>query len=243
MESIPIWHAFSNNRRKQNVIGNLKRRHKRHDMNNYIRLLLHLKQFDGDGKLHPVEHIFPDTSTDDIKSILNELSEEGLIKFVGRETRYLSFVVSKNILTGETSSVESPFNDQILNSEPDPFKAKITFKGSKYLKEELQMQESGKYNIAVTGQGATNNFVIESQNVTINNKANFATRADNIIDTINNDNSIDNDIKAKVINDLTVAKKQVEQNGNVSGDTMKNILEYGSNISSIGQLILGLFTL
>jgi len=212
-------------------------------MNNYIRLLLHLKQFDGDGKMHPVEHIFPDTSTNDIKSILNELSEEGLIKYAGREERYLSFVVSKNILTGETSSVESPFNDQILNSEPEPFKAKITFKGSKYLKEELQMQESGKYNIAVTGQGATNNFVIESQNVTIDNKANFATRADNIIDTINNDNSIDNDIKAKVINDLTIAKKQVDQYGKVSGDTMKNILEYASNISSIGQLVLGLFTL
>ena len=112
-------------------------------MNNYIKLLLHLKQFDGDGKMHPVEHIFPDTSTNDIKSILNELSEEGLIKYAGQEERYLSFVVSKNILTGETSSVESPFNDQILNSEPEPFKAKITFKGSKYLKEELQMQESG----------------------------------------------------------------------------------------------------
>lgn len=204
---------------------------------------MHLKQFDGDGKLHPIEHIFPDISTSDIKNILNELSEEGLIKFVGRETRYLSFVISHNLLTGETSSEESPFNDEILNSKPEPFKAKITFKGSKYLKEELQMQESGKYNIAVTGQGATNNFVIESQNVTIDNKANFATRADNIIDTINNDSSIDNDVKAKVINDLIIAKKQVDQNGKVSGDTMKHILEYASNISSIGQLVLSLFAL
>ena len=105
------------------------------------------------------------------------------------------------------------------------------------------MQESGKYNISVTGQGATNNFVIESQNVTIDNKVNFAIRADNIIDTISNDSSITNDIKAKVINDLTVAKKQVEQTGKVSGELTKTIFEYASNISSIGQLVLGLFAL
>lgn len=212
-------------------------------MSNYLRLLLHLKQFDGDGKLHPVEQLFPYTSVDDIKSILNELSEEGLIKYAGREERYLSFFVEQNILTNKTKWTESPLNEHILNSEPEPFKAKITFKGSKYLKEELQMQETGKYNIAVTGQGATNNFVIESQNVTIDSKTNFATCADNIIETITNDNRIDNDIKAKVINDLTIAKKQVDQNGKVSGDTMKQILEYASNISSIGQLVLGLFTL
>lgn len=151
-------------------------------MNNYLTLLLHLKQFDADGKLQPVEHLFPDTSTSDIKSILNELSEEGLIKFAGREERYLSFIVEQNILTNENKWTENPLNDNILNSEPEPFKAKITFKGSKYLKEELQMQESGKYNIAVTGQGATNNFVIESQNVSIDNKTNFAKFADNIID-------------------------------------------------------------
>lgn len=60
--------------------------------------------------------------------------------------------------------------------------------------------------------------------------------------TVNNDQTIDNDIKAKVINDLTIAKSQIDQNGKVSGDLMKRILEYGSNISSIGQLVLALFT-
>lgn len=212
-------------------------------MNNYIRLLLHLKQFEGDGKFHSVEHLFKGISTADLKIILDELSEEGFIKYCGREEKYISFVIEKHFITNEFTQIENPLNNQIINSEPEPYKAKITFKGSKFLKEELQMQESGKYNIAVTGQGATNNFVIESQNVTIDNKANFATRADNIIDTINNDNSIDNDIKAKVINDLTIAKKQVDQYGKVSGETIKNILEYASNISSIGQLVLGLFAL
>ena len=212
-------------------------------MNNYIKLLLHLKSVEGDGKEHPVEQLFPTETKDEIRSILQELSDEGLIKFSGRETQYLSFIVEQNIFTNERRVTQSPMNDLIMKSEPKPFRAKITFKGSKYLKEELQMQESGKYNIAVTGQGATNNFVIESQNVNIDNKASFATLADNIIDTINNDNSIENDIKNKVINDLTIAKNQVELNGKVSGETIKQILEYASNISSIGQLVLGLFAL
>lgn len=211
-------------------------------MNNYRKLLLHLKQFEGDGQLHLVEFLFPNTSSNALKSILNELSEEGLIKFAGREERFLSFIVEKNLLTNQTEWAEHPLNDNILNSEPESFKAKITFKGSKYLKEELQMQESSKYNISVSGQGAINNFVIESQNVTIENKFNFTNTADKIIETINNDNSIENGIKAKVINDLVIAKKQINQNGKVSGDLMNRILEYGSKISSIGQLVLGLFT-
>lgn len=102
-------------------------------MNNYLRLLLHLKQFEGDGNQHPVEHLFPDSSQSNIKSILQELSDEGLITFTGRETRYLSFVVEQNILTNQTRWTENPLNDHILKTDPPPFRAKITFKGSKHL--------------------------------------------------------------------------------------------------------------
>ncbi len=103
------------------------------------------------------------------------------------------------------------------------------------------MQESGKYNIAVTGQGATNNFVIESQNVTIDNKTNFAKRLESIVETLQNDPTIDTQTKNKAITDLQLAKTEIEQNGKISSSLMKTILEYGSNISSIGQLVLGLF--
>jgi hypothetical protein len=210
-------------------------------MNNYLRLLLYLKQFEGDGNQHPVEHLFPDSSEKNIRSILQELSDEGLIKFTGREARYFSFVVEQNLLTNQTKWTESPLNDHILKTDPPPFKAKITFKGSKHLKEELQMQESGKYNIAVTGQGATNNFVIESQNVTIDNKTNFAKRLESIVETLQNDPTIDAETKSKAITDLQLAKTEIEQNGKISSPLVKTILEYGSNISSIGQLVLGLF--
>jgi hypothetical protein len=211
-------------------------------MNNYLRLLLYLKTFEGDGNEHMVEHLFPENTITEIKNILQELSDEGLVKYLGREERYLSFTVEQNILTNKTKWTDGPLNDHILNSDPPPFKAKITFKGSKYLKEELQMQESGKYNISVNGEGAVNNFVIDSQNVSINNKTSFASRADHIIDLVKSDQSINEDIKAQVVNDVTIAKTQINQSGKISGDLMKRILEYGSNISSIGQLVLGLFS-
>ncbi|MBI3234203.1 MAG: hypothetical protein HYZ42_09210 [Bacteroidetes bacterium] len=212
-------------------------------MNNYIKLLLYLKQFEGDALLHPVEQLFPDMHINNIKSILTELSAEGLIKFEGREEKYSSVIVSKNLLTGEVYSEGSLFSREELNSGLDSFKAMITFKGSKHLKEELQMQESGKYNISVTGQGATNNIVIDSQNVSINNKIKFESLADKIINTLKHDSDIDDGLKAQIIDDMTIAKSQFVENGKVSNNLIQKILEYGSNISSIGQLVLGLFSL
>ncbi|WP_026968201.1 hypothetical protein [Algoriphagus terrigena] len=212
-------------------------------MNNYTRLLLYLKQFEGDGIEHPVEQLLSDKPEEEIRSILQELSEEGLIKYSGKETRYMSFIVETNPLTSKTKWTESPFNEHIRNSEPKPFKAKITFKGSKYLKEELQMQEQGKYNISVHGQGATNNFVIESQNVSIGNSTKFSTKADSIIEAINLDSSVDDTTKQKIINDIVLAKSQVENHGRINPGLAKQILEYGSSISSIGQLVMGLFAI
>lgn len=210
-------------------------------MNNYLKLLLHLKQFDGDGKLHPVENLFSDISINDLKSILEELSEEGLIKYTGHEERYLSFILEQNIFTNKTKITESPLNEHVLNSEPDQFKAKITFKGSKYLKEELQMQESGKYNINVSGQGANNTFVIESNNVTIENKPDFRIKIEEIIDILKSDKTIDTELRVKAISDLTEAKEQVNNTGKLPEKLMKGILQYGSQISSIGSLLCNLF--
>lgn len=211
-------------------------------MNNYLKLLLHLKQFEGDGKEHPIEHLFPDTPKNEVKSILQELADEGFIKYSGREERYLSFIVEQNLLTNESKWTESPFNDHILNSEPPPFKAKITFKGSRHLKEELQMQESGKYNINVSGEGANNTFVIESNNVTIDNRPNFSKTVDKIIDTLKSDQSVDSDLKEKAILELQNAKLEVEKTGKLPEKLMKGILQYGSQISSIGSMIYQLLT-
>lgn len=209
-------------------------------MNNYLKILLHLKQFEGDGKYHEVEPFFDDMTSSELKNVLQELADEELIKFIGRETRYDSFVVEQNILTGITKWTESPMNEFNRKTPPEPLKAKITFKGGKYLKEEIEMKESGKYNIAVTGSGANNTFVIESKNVDINNKPTFNNQIEKIIEQINNDESIDNSIKNQVISTLETARNEVDQKGKMSSELVKKILDYGSNISSIGQLVLGL---
>jgi hypothetical protein len=210
-------------------------------MNNYLKLLLHLKHFEGDGKMHPIEDLFPELTLDEKKNIFNELVEENFIILSGREERYLSFMVEKNILTGETNMIENPMNEHILHSEPDKYKAKITFKGSKYLKEELEMQEKGKYNINVTGSGANNTFVIESNNVTIDNKPDFSKKIEKIIETIKSDNAIDEELKAKAISDFQNAKIEVNKSGKLHEKIVKSILQYGAQIGSIGSLLYQLF--
>ena len=201
---------------------------------------MYLKQFEGNGKEYEIEHLFPELKPYEIKNVLQEIANEGFITFSGREERMLSFIVEKNILTNETNWSESPLNEHILNSEPPKLKAKLTFKGSKYLKEEIQMQESGKYNISVSGEGATNNFVIESQNVNINNKVKFEKEIDEVIERLKCDSLIENELREKAIEEFQKAKLAVLETGKIPNNIFKNLLEYGSNISSIGQLVLGI---
>ena len=130
-------------------------------MNNYLKLLLFLKQHEGDGKLHNIEPLFPEINLDEMKAIIGELDQEGLIKYIGRETRYDSFIVEVNHMTGQSKMTESPLNRLNDITPPTPLSAKITFKGSKYLKEELEMQQTGKYNINI-GDGSTANLILES---------------------------------------------------------------------------------
>lgn len=206
-----------------------------------MKLLLHLKKFEGDGKMHEIEHLFPELPLSEKTSIFKELAEENFIILKGREPRYYSHIVDHNILTGETKVTESPLNEIIDKTEPEKFKAKITFKGTKYLKEEIEMQDKGKYNINVSGEGANNTFVIESNHVKIENKPEFKNQIDQIIEILNSDNSMSNSLKQKAINDFQIAKKEINNNGKLSENIMKALLKYGAEISSIGSLVLQLF--
>lgn len=210
-------------------------------MSNYLKILLHLKSFEGDGKFHEVEQLFEEITSSELKIVLQELADEEFIKFIGREPRYESFVMEQNILTGKTKLTENPMNEFNRAKELKTLKAKITFKGSKYLKEELEMKKSGKYNISVTGSGANNTFVIESENVEIDNKPTFNIQIEKIIEQITKEKNIDQSTKNQILTTLETAKNEVKDNGSVSSKVAKKILEYGSSISSIGQLVLGLF--
>lgn len=210
-------------------------------MNNYLKLLLHLKQFEGDGKMHKIEQLFPEINIKEIGSIVKELENEKFIQLTGREPKYDSFFVDFNSMTNETKWTESPLNKLNRQQEENEYKAKITFAGSKYLKEELQMQELGKYNINVSGKGANNTFVIESNNVTIDNRPDFSSKVDKIIDTIKSDESISDELKYKAIEEFKIAKTEVNKSGKLPEKIMKGILQYGAQIGSIGSLLYQLF--
>jgi len=210
-------------------------------MNNYLKLLLHLKQFEGDGKMHPIEHLFPELTSSEQENVFKELVNENFIILTGREPRYDSFILEQNIITGETKVTQNPLNKLNREIEPDEFKAKITFKGSKYLKEEIEMQESGKYNINVSGSGTNNTFVIESTNIKVENKPNFVNKLDTIIETLESDQTLSDSIKNEVIINFEKAKQEIDQTGKLPERMIKGILQYGSQISSIGNLVLRLF--
>ena len=209
-------------------------------MNNYMKLLLHLKQYEGDGKMHEIEHLFPDMTMSEKSNIFKELAEEKFIVLKGREPRFYSHIIDINQETGESKITESPMNEIIDKTEPEKFTAKLTFKGAKYLKEEIEMQDKGKYNINVSGEGANNTFVIESSNVKINNKPEFKNQIDQIIDVLKSDNSISNELKQQAISDFQNAKSEIGKNEILPKKIMDNILKYGSEISSIGSLVLQL---
>ncbi|ELR70191.1 hypothetical protein C900_03876 [Fulvivirga imtechensis AK7] len=210
-------------------------------MNNYLKLLLYLKQFEGDGKMHPIEHLFPGLTLKEKKAIFNELVVERLIAMEGRETKYDSFIMEANLVTGKTKWTESPLNELNQRVKEDEFRAKITFRGSKYLKEELQMQNEDKYSINVSGTSTNNTFVIESRDVTINNRNNASYKLDEIIEILKKDDTINEEERTSIVGDFVQAKQAINQTGKLPERLMKSILEYGSQFSSIGNFIFSLF--
>lgn len=205
--------------------------------NNYLKILLYLKQFEGDGLMHDIEDLLPELSVEQKKVIFQELADENLIKFKGHEEQYISFVVEHNPLSKQTKWTESPLNEIVKNSPPNRFKAKITFKGIKFLKEEIQMKESGKYNINVSGDNGNNNFIIESK---IDNRQKTINKIGQIIYSIETDNSISKELKEQSINTMNQTKEEVDSHGSISKKTMTKLLSLADQVSSVGSFLLGL---
>lgn len=202
-------------------------------MNNYLKVLLYLKQFEGDGKFHEVESILTDIDLKEKKEIFVELGREDLVHLDGGRHVGLPIIIGYG--DGRSKTIGGD------NIRYVPFSAKITFKGSKYLKEELEMIDKNKYHINV-GDGSTANVIISSPHATINNKPEIINKAKTIIKAIQNDNSVDNTTKQQAIGDLNQFITEVEQ-GNPNKETVDKVLTLGSNIASIGSLVISLIQL
>lgn len=202
-------------------------------MNNYLKVLLYLKQFEGDGKFHEVENILNDIDLKDKKEIFVELGREDLIHLDGDRHTGLPIIIGYG---GGRSKTIGGDNIKYI-----PVSAKITFKGSKYLKEELEMIDKNKYHISV-GDGSTANVIIASPHATITNKPEILNKARTIIKTIETDNSVDNTTKQQAIGDLNQFITEVEE-GTPKKETVDKVLTLGSNIASIGSLVISLIQL
>ena len=197
-------------------------------MNNYLKVLLYLKQFEGDGKFHEAESLLTDIDSEEKKEIFGALAREDLIYLDGGRYTGLPIII------GYRDGRSKTFGGD--NIQYEPYTAKLTFKGSKYLKEELEMEDKGKYNIKVDGN-STANVIIGSPGATINNKTEIADKVKNIIKTIENDNSIDTSTKQNAIGDFNQLLKEVELDTK-NPATIEKIFSSGGNISSIGSLVV-----
>jgi hypothetical protein len=204
--------------------------------NNYLKILLHLKQFEGDGKFHEIESVLGDIDQKEKRVIIEELAREDLIYLDGGRMTGLPLI---GFGDGRGNVKWIGGND--ADSKYIPFSGKLKFKGSKYLKEELEMIDKNKYQIKV-GDGSTANVIIGSPGATINNKTEIVDKVKTIIKTIENDNSIDASTRQNAIGDFNQLLKEVEQDTK-NPATIEKVFSLGGNISSIGSLVVSLIQL
>jgi len=170
------------------------------------------------------------------REIFGELSHKDLIYLDGRRHSGLPLMGF-----GDAKGNMKWIGGHDVHSEYLPYSGKLKFKGSKYLKEELEMIDQNKYSISI-GENASANVIISSPGATINNKTKIIDKAKTIIKTIENDNLIDAETKQQAIGDITHFIKEVED-GKPNNNTLTKVLTLGSNISSIGSLVISLIQL
>ncbi len=199
-------------------------------MNNYLKVLLYLKQFEGDGKFHEVESLLNDIDKDEKKEIFIELAREDLVHLDGGRYTGLPIIIGYRDGTSRTFGGD--------NIEYEPYSAKITFKGSKYLKEELEMTDKGKYNIKVEGN-STANVIISSPGATINNKTEIIDKVKHIVETLKTDNTLNQIEKQEAIDTFIQLENEIVADKPKSV-TIDKVLTIGAKVASIGSLVIAL---
>lgn len=201
--------------------------------NNYLKILYHLKQYEGDGKFYEIESLLGNCEEQEIKEIVEELIREGLIKCIDGVWTDLPILIGSLDRTSMYVSPDGP--------KYNPYKAKITFKGSKYLKEELDNIKKNNYSINI-GDNSTANLIIESPNSLINNKQEIDNKVQEIINQLIKDNTISDQRKNEAIQNFNQLKEEINQ-GKKDPSTIQKVLTTGSEISSIGSFVISLVQL
>ena len=200
--------------------------------NNYHKILLYLKQFEGDGEFHEIESLFVDFGLLERNEIFQELAREELIYLTGGNFSGLPLMGFADT-NGKVDWVGGSDRSVYI-----PYQAKLKFKGSKYLKEELEMTDQGKYNINVEGN-STANVIIGSPGATINNKTEIIDKVKHILETIKNDDTLNDSEKQQAIETFTQLETEIVTN-NTKSLNIEKVMTIGAKISSIGSLVVAL---
>lgn len=192
-------------------------------MNNYIKLLDSLDPFAGDGQFHKVHSLLESmgfNTNEKKRSFLFELSSHDLINFDGG-------------LKGSEISISSGSGRKTFGGFWEKeFEAKITIKGSEYLKEHKPKNDAG-----VSINGNNNQVVLGSHNFTVYQSQEIDELIQKIIETISLNQNVADDYKLQSISAFEQLRSEVHEK-KISKGTWSKIISIGSDISSIASLLL-----
>jgi hypothetical protein len=209
-------------------------------MNKYLEVLNYLKQYQGDGQLYNIEHLFGGISHDRMTIIVNDLVKQCYIqKESGSGSNTLPPTMAGVI--NRDGSI-STFGTEKWHSEYAPFRARITFDGSDYLKKELEIKAIQSINISNLNNSPV---ILNSANSNINidnpqKQSEIVNIVQKMIDTLQTDISVNNEVKQNHLASLEDLLSQAK-NGKVEKGTAKDVLAIGDSISSISSFLFSLW--
>jgi len=209
--------------------------------NNYLKILQHLKEFEGDGKYHEIEHLLQDLTRDSIEQIILDLLKKG---FIDKKQPSGYWSLPPNDVTfmdsnGRTTRVGGP--DKNWKSIYVPYKVKITFEGSIYLKNEQFAREEQGMNISQINHSTV--IVNSSKNkINIDNtqaSSEIIDLTQNIIRILKTDQSISEELRDQHLALFQTLLNQA-QGGKINKELGMKVLTVGDSVSSIGSFMLSL---
>ena len=204
-------------------------------MNNFINVLVHLKQFEGDGKYHIIEDLLK-VDFESRRIIFQQLIQEGLIKLTGGY-RNIDNLVTIGDGRGNSYTLNVP--DKVIYY---PYKAQITFKGSEYLRKETSSKPKSSIKLKA-GKKARINLIVDSKNSRIiNNSDKIVSAAKKIIKTLNADKTLNTAERVKALNVFETLITEAQEKA-IKQSTWEKVTSIGSDVASIVSMVLSLIPL
>lgn len=197
----------------------------------YIKFLEHLAAFP-DHDFHEIESYFMSIPEREMQSILKELSIKGYLKFTKREDLRIR-ALAINTIMGINTPVK--FDNPIV-----PYKAKITFDGREYIKNNKKRNKVEATKIKVGKNYGS--IVIDSPHSSITiAKSESLDKINEALEKIKKDIKLDILIRDAAIENLNLISTMISQN-TFKGDSFnfQPLIKVAETTSTIGSFVLAL---